>query len=62
MNDKLIRNIDKDDMKWLEENTPEGLSQNQFLKKSYKTQGKSRRFSILRKQDTKFLENCHLNS
>ena len=52
MNDKLIRNIDKDDMKWLEENTPEGLSQNQFLKSLIKdAREKQEVFPFLRKQE-----------
>ena len=52
MNDKLIRNIDKDDMKWLEENTPKGLSQNQFLKSLIKdAREKQAVFPFLRKQE-----------
>ena len=52
MNDKLIRNIDKDDMKWLEENTPKGLSQNQFLKSLIKdAREKQEVFPFLRKQE-----------
>ena len=52
MNDKLIRNIHKDDMKWLEENTPKGLSQNQFLKSLIKdAREKQEVFPFLRKQE-----------
>lgn len=32
MKNILLRNIDEDDIKWLKENTPDGISQNQFLK------------------------------